>query len=88
MKKNFIKIVLLAAILAPQFPKAQTVVIDGEIRPRIEDRDGVSKPLLTTNDLGISAIQRTRLGATFTSGLLSSQITIQDSRTFGQNPNA
>ena len=87
MKKIYV-IFLLTVAMATQLTEAQTVVIDGEIRPRIEDRDGVSKPLLTTNDLGISAIQRTRLGATFTSGLLSSQITIQDSRTFGQNPNA
>jgi hypothetical protein len=67
---------------------AQTVVIDGEIRPRVEDRDGYSKPLLETNDPGVSAIQRTRLGMTFTSGLLNTQITLQDSRTFGQTPNA
>ncbi len=87
MKKIYV-IFLLTIGFAAQFASAQTVVIDGEIRPRIEDRDGVSKPLLTTNDPGISAIQRIRLGATFTSGLLTSQITIQDSRTFGQNPNA
>ena len=67
---------------------AQTVVIDGEIRPRVEDRDGFTKPLLETNDPGVSAIQRTRLGMTFTSGLLNTQITLQDSRTFGQTPNA
>lgn len=67
---------------------AQTVVIDGEIRPRVEDRDGYSKPLPETNDPGVSAIQRTRLGMTFTSGLLNTQITLQDSRTFGQTPNA
>jgi len=70
------------------FSFAQTVVIDGEIRPRVEDRDGFTKPLLKTNDPGISAIQRTRLGVTFTSALLNTQITLQDSRTFGQNPNA
>ena len=87
MKKIYV-IFLLTIGFATQFTKSQTVVIDGEIRPRIENRDGLSKPLLTTNDPGISAIQRTRLGATFTSGLLTSQITIQDSRTYGQNPNA
>ena len=70
------------------FSFAQTVVINGEIRPRVEYRDGLTKPLLTTNDPGVSAIQRTRLGINFTSGLLNTQITLQDSRTFGQNPNA
>lgn len=74
--------------IIPSIVSAQTVVIDGEIRPRIEDRDGLTKPLLTTNDPGISSIQRTRLGATFTTGLLSTKITLQDSRTFGQYPNA
>ena len=67
---------------------AQTVVINGEIRPRVEYRDGYAKPLLETNDPGVFTIQRTRLGLTFTSGVLSTQITLQDSRTFGQNPNA
>jgi len=67
---------------------AQSVVIDGEIRPRMEGRDGFTKPLLKSSDPGFSAIQRTRLGMTFTSGLLNTQITLQDSRTFGQNPNA
>jgi len=67
---------------------AQTVVIDGEIRPRVEYRDGYVKPLLDINDPGVFTIQRTQLGATFTSGVLSTQITLQDSRTFGQNANA
>lgn len=88
MKKNFIIVLLLAAIVAPQLAVAQTVVIDGEIRPRTEYRDGYGKPLLTTNDPGIFTIQRTRLGMTFTSGLLTTQITLQDSRTFGQAANA
>ncbi|HET7733745.1 MAG TPA: alginate export family protein [Paludibacter sp.] len=88
MKKNFIKVLLLAAIAASQLAVAQTVVIDGEIRPRTEYRDGYGKPLLTTNDPGVFTIQRTRLGMTFTSGLLTTQITLQDSRTFGQAANA
>lgn len=88
MKKNFIKVLLLAAFTVPQLALAQTVVIDGEIRPRTEYRDGYGKPLLTTNDPGIFTIQRTRLGMTFTSGLLTTQITLQDSRTFGQAANA
>jgi len=78
----------MVAILAPQLAVAQTVVIDGEIRPRTELRDGYGKPLLTTNDPGVFTIQRTRLGMTFTTGLLTTQITLQDSRTFGQAANA
>lgn len=67
---------------------AQNLVIDGEIRPRTEYRDGFGKPLLTTNDPGVFTIQRTRLGLTFTSGLLTTQITLQDARTYGQAANA
>jgi len=88
MKMKITILVLCVLAVMPHFLKAQTVVIDGEIRPRIEVRDGFSKPLPDTYDPGVSAIQRTRIGMTFTSGLLNTQITMQDSRTFGQNPNA
>jgi hypothetical protein len=67
---------------------AQTVVIDGEIRPRAEYRDGYTVPLAETNDPAAMVIQRTRVGMTYTSGVLTSQITLQDSRTFGQSANA
>jgi len=88
MKKEIIKAILLAIVAIPHFTTAQNVVIDVEIRPRVEYRDGLSKPLPETTDPGVSTIQRTRLGMAFTSGLLNTQITLQDSRTFGQNPNA
>ena len=88
MKTNATKLLLCILGFIPVALMAQTVVIDGEIRPRVEERDGFTKPLLESSDAGVSAIQRTRLGMTFTSGLLNTQITLQDSRTFGQNPNA
>ena len=82
------KIVVVIFSIFPLLSFAQTVVIDGEIRPRVEYRDGLTKPILETTDPGVSAIQRTRIGMTFNSALLNTQITLQDSRTFGQNPNA
>jgi hypothetical protein len=88
MKTKITILVLCILAFMPLFLNGQSVVIDGEIRPRVEDRDGYSKPLPETTDPGVSAIQRTRLGITFTSGLLNTQITLQDSRTFGQNPTA
>jgi len=88
MKTNITRLLLCILGFIPVALMAQTVVIDGEIRPRVEERDGFTKPLLESNDPGVSVIQRTRLGMTFTSGLLNTQITLQDSRTFGQNPNA
>jgi len=85
--KTKITILFLCMLgLIPATIIAQTVVIDGEIRPRVEYRDGITKPLMETNDPGVSAIQRTRMGMTFSSGLLKTQLTIQDSRTYGQNP--
>jgi hypothetical protein len=94
MKKFLIKITIsismtiLIAIVSPQFIVAQTTVIDGEIRNRIEFQDGFSTPILSANDPGIFSSQRTRLGLTFTSGLLTTQITLQDSRVFGQYGNS
>lgn len=63
---------------------AQNVVIDAEIRPRTEFQDGFKAPILSANDPGIYTSQRTRLGFTFTSGLLTTQITVQDARVLGQ----
>jgi len=90
MKSVHSKKILFVMMLGMIFTStnAQTVAIDGEIRPRTEYRDGYGKPLLQTNDPGVFTIQRTRLGLTFTSGLLTTQITLQDSRTFGQAANA
>ncbi|MEI7504327.1 MAG: alginate export family protein [Paludibacter sp.] len=90
MKLVNLKKILFVMMLGVIFTStnAQTVVIDGEIRPRTEYRDGYGKPLLQTNAPGVFTIQRTRLGMTFTSGLLTTQITLQDSRTFGQVANA
>jgi hypothetical protein len=88
MKTKITILVLCILAFMPLFLNGQSVVIDGEIHPRVEDRDGYIKPLPETTDPGVSAIQRTRLGITFTSGLLNTQITLQDSRTFGQNPTA
>ena len=78
----------MAAFTAPQLAVAQTVVIDGEIRPRTEYQDGFTQPISTDNDPGIFTSQRTRLGFTFTSGLLTTQVTLQDSRVFGSVANS
>lgn len=76
-------ITIVATVCACKM-NAQTVAIDGELRPRAEYRDGFGAPLSDSNDPGIFAIQRTRLGATFTSAVLKTQFTIQDSRTYGK----
>jgi len=75
---------LIIALIFTIVLEAQNVVIDGEIRPRTEYQDGFKAPILKANDPGIFTSQRTRLGLTFTSGLLTAQITVQDARVFGQ----
>jgi hypothetical protein len=74
--------------VSPAFLMAQTVVIDGELRPRAEYRDGFKTLTAEGKDPGVFVIQRTRLGMTYTSALLTSQITLQDVRTFGQYASA
>jgi len=88
MKKILIIFLFLAAFTASQPAVAQTVVIVGEIRPRTEYQDGFSTPILNANDPGIFTSQRTRLGFNFTSGLLTTQVTLQDSRVFGSVANS
>jgi hypothetical protein len=90
MKSNKVyKIVLFFSfIFVSNLLKSQTVVIDAEIRPRTEYQNGFSQPITTANDPGIFTSQRTRLGFTFTSGLLTTQITLQDSRVFGSVGNS
>lgn len=83
MKKIFYRLLLIFLFVVTCM-QAQTVVIDGEIRPRTEFQDGYKKPLATTSDPGIFTSQRTRLGFTFTSGVLTTQITVQDARVLGQ----
>lgn len=80
-KQLFIVLVLM---LTSGWLNAQNVVIDAEIRPRTEFQDGFKTPILSANDPGIFTSQRTRLGFTFTSGLLTTQITVQDARVLGQ----
>ena len=85
MKTKYIKSLLICALgFLPLVTNAQDVAIDAEIRPRTEYRDGFTKPLLTTNDPGVFTTQRTRINMSFTSGLLTTLITLQDARTFGQ----
>ena len=87
MKSSF-KLLMLALIAMGTQINAQNVIIDGEIRPRTEYEDGFGKPIYKTTDPGIFTTQRTRIGMTFTSGLLTTQITLQDSRVFGQYANS
>lgn len=85
MKQLSIFFIGLCSLLVSQHVNAQDVLIDGEIRPRIEMRDGYRKPLTNDYDPGVFALQRTRLSVAFNSPSLKTLITFQDARTFGQN---
>lgn len=62
----------------------QNVLIDAEIRPRTEMRDGFKTLNVQGKDPGVFTSQRTRLGLTYASGLLNAQVTFQDARVYGQ----
>lgn len=88
-KEKLIRLTLLLAVLMQVMVlSAQTVVLDAEIRPRTEFRDGYKTLSPSSQDPGVFTIQRTRFGMGYTSGVLSTQITLQDSRTFGQQASA
>jgi hypothetical protein len=85
MKRTYKQLfIVLGFTLTGGLLNAQNVVIDGEIRPRTEIEDGYKTPLVSSKDPGVFTSQRTRLGLTFTSGILTTQITVQDARVFGQ----
>jgi len=86
--KRILNITLLLIFVAAAPTKAQTVLLDGEIRPRVEYQDGYSKPLTSVSDPGIFATQRTRLSFAYNSGVLNTLVTLQDARTFGQDAQA
>ncbi len=88
MKKILIIFLVFTGLTFTFVLDAQNIVIDGEIRPRTEYRDGFVKPMLSENDPGVFTSQRTRLGFGYKTALLTTQITVQDARVFGQYSNS
>ncbi len=82
-KKVVCAVGLVVSATLPQAVNSQNVVIDAEIRPRTEMRDGFKIPNAESKDPGFFTSQRTRLGLTYTSGLLNAQLTLQDARVYG-----
>lgn len=58
--------------------------IDAEFRPRTEFRQGFNQPLLDGTKPGFLTTQRTRLGFACKGGIVSTKITLQDARIFGE----
>ncbi len=64
--------------------RSQKLSVFGEIRPRAEYREGYGKPLKETEGAAVFVQQRSRFGAAFSNSLIKMQITLQDSRTWGE----
>jgi hypothetical protein len=80
MKKVYIVLILLAANLLSfgQFK------ITGEIRPRLEYRDGYKSIIPENANSVLLTSQRTRLGLSYTTQLYTTHISFQDVRIWGQ----
>ena len=76
--------ILLALGSSTYIVNAQKLSVYGEIRPRAELREGYSKPLSETQTAAFFVQQRSRLGVAFSNNVVAMQVTMQDSRTWGE----
>ena len=76
MKKIY-KISLMVACMSMMYTglNAQDLIIDAELRPRVELRNGFQKPLYDTQNPAIPVLQRSRIGFTYTSHRLDMKVT-------------
>lgn len=63
---------------------SQTVIVNGNIRPRAEYRDGYGSPIEATKDPSGFVLQRTRIGVDYKQPSFQAKFTLQDARTFGE----
>ncbi|MDR1344774.1 MAG: alginate export family protein [Tannerellaceae bacterium] len=77
----FLILILIPAALAL---RGQTIGMNGEIRSRIEYRDGFRKPLADTLQPATIASLRTRIQLDYSSEKIKTKIILQDARIYGQ----
>ena len=77
---------LLLMLVVAKGVCAQTLLLEGEIRPRTEFRLGYGQPLPIVHDPGVFTMQRTRLNLSFESEFCNVKVVLQDARIFGQEP--
>jgi hypothetical protein len=82
MKKIVLTAVVIIAASGTMF--AQKVKIDGEVRSRVEYRDGFKSPLADTLGSTTVSALRTRLNLNYADEKVSAKITLQDARAYGQ----
>ncbi|MDR2388912.1 MAG: alginate export family protein [Tannerellaceae bacterium] len=86
MKKKSACLLFVALLFPAGFAplSGQTVEIDGEIRSRMEYREGFRQPLADTLAGSTIASLRTRLRLNYDAGKTKARITLQDARIYGQ----
>ncbi len=85
-KKRKVEMIGLVLILSSSTELiAQELTISAELRPRTEYRSGYGSPLEESASPGVFTTQRTRLSTIFKNSYLKTNLTIQDSRTFGES---
>lgn len=75
---------LMFCLLSGYFSAEGQTTIDAEFRPRTEFRQGFNQPLLDGTKPGFVTTQRTRLNFSYKGGIVSTKITLQDVRIFGE----
>lgn len=83
MEKKFLGCLLICLLSGFFSAKGQTS-IDAEFRPRTEFRQGFNQPLPDGVKPGFFTTQRTRAGFAYKSGVVSTKVTFQDVRIFGE----
>jgi hypothetical protein len=84
MRKVFALAIIALLILLRISESYGQTNIDAEFRPRTEFRQGFNQPLLEGTKPGFLTTQRTRLNFTYKGGIVSTKITLQDARIFGE----
>jgi len=85
-KKRKVEIIGMILILSNSTGAiAQELTISAELRPRTEYRSGYGSPIEESASPGVFTTQRTRLSASYKSSYLKTNLTFQDSRTFGES---
>ncbi len=77
---------LLICVLLPWWMAAQQLILDAEIRPRTEYAHGLKTLADKDQDPGFFTTQRTRIGLQFQDSRIDSKVTLQDVRTWGNQP--
>ncbi|MCH3995222.1 MAG: alginate export family protein [Prevotella sp.] len=80
---HLLPVIIILIINETELP-AQNVKIDAEIRSRTSLRDGFQSPLADSLHAAVVSELRTRIGLAYSDKKISTKITLQDSRIYGE----